>query len=116
MFTRMGDGGEVSSGERWIFAFIPAFTLSFAPPVHAQSGFLERRTVQSSDLASVGYDARRRVIEIEFHSGGIYRCLDVPKDVFAALLAAESKGRFFAAHSGGQFRHERLRPGSASTR
>jgi hypothetical protein len=75
----------------------------------AQSGSIERKPVQSSDLASVGYDARQRILEIEFRSGGIYRYLEVPAAIHDQLLAAESKGRFFAAHIRDQFRCERLK-------
>jgi hypothetical protein len=73
------------------------------------SGLLERTPVVSSDLASVGYDAKSKILEIEFHSGGLYRYFEVPKDVFDQLLAAESKGRFFAAHIREHFRFERIK-------
>jgi len=89
-----------------------AMTLPVVGWLHAQSDFLERKPVRSSDLASVGYDGRRRVLEIEFRSGGIYRYLDVPGEVFSGLMGAESKGRYFAAHIRNQFRHEQLKPRS----
>ena len=49
-------------------------------------------------------------MEIEFHSGAIYRYLGVPEDVFRRLLAAESKGRFFGANIRDKFRSERVKP------
>lgn len=75
----------------------------------AQSLFIERKPIQSSDLASVGYDAKHRLLEIEFRSGGIYRYLEVPVEIHERLLAADSKGRFFAAHIRNQFRFERVK-------
>ena len=48
-------------------------------------------------MASVGYDPARKTLEIEFQTGDIYEYLDVPRDVFRALLDAGSKGRFFHA-------------------
>ena len=75
----------------------------------AQPGDIERRKVESSVLATVGYDARRRLLEIEFHSGAIYRYLDVPEETHRHLLAAESKGHFFGANIRDKFRSERVK-------
>jgi len=75
----------------------------------AQDGEIERRPVESSVLATAGYDARRRVLEIEFHSGAIYRYLSVPGEVYRRLLAAESKGHFFGANIRNKFRCERVK-------
>jgi len=63
-------------------------------------------------MASVGYSATRRVLEIEFQTGDVYQYLDVPPAVYRALLAAPSKGRFFHSNLDGVFPHEQL----ASTR
>lgn len=103
-------------GVSLIFLGAVVFALLLGAPVHAQSPFLERKPIQSSDLASVGYDERRRLLEIEFRSGGIYRYIDVPKEIFDALLAAESKGRFFAARIRSRFQHERLKPRSSAAK
>lgn len=56
---------------------------------------MKREFVSSGSLRSVGYDPARRVLEAEFLNGGIYRYLRVPKSVYLALLAAESKGAYF---------------------
>lgn len=71
---------------------------------------MERVPVQSEALRGVGYDARRRVLEIEFESGAVYRYFDVPARVHAALMAAESHGAYFSAHiRDAGFAFERLR-------
>lgn len=57
---------------------------------------MERQSVVSSNLASVGYDAESQVLEIEFLKGGIYQYSGVWEDVFNSLMAASSKGTFFA--------------------
>ena len=49
-------------------------------------------------IASIGYLARSRMLEIEFVSGSIYRYLDVDKEVNGDFLDAPSKGTFFNAH------------------
>jgi len=54
---------------------------------------VHREPVDSSSLTSLGYDAGRRMLEVEFRNGGVYRYLDVPEDEFRALKSAESLGR-----------------------
>jgi hypothetical protein len=49
-------------------------------------------------IASIGYLARSRMLEIEFVSGSIYRYLDVGQERYGAFLEAPSKGTFFNAH------------------
>lgn len=38
---------------------------------------MDRTPVSSTNLKSVGYDAVNRVLEIEFHDGGIYQYFNV---------------------------------------
>ncbi|MER7728874.1 KTSC domain-containing protein [Streptomyces sp. NPDC096323] len=37
--------------------------------------------VRSSNVRSVGYSRAERVLEVSFHSGGLYRTLSVPFDL-----------------------------------
>jgi hypothetical protein len=56
---------------------------------------MRRRRVDSTTVRSLGYDAERHVLEIEFKdSGEIYRYFDVPKWEYKAFLAAPSKGTY----------------------
>jgi hypothetical protein len=55
---------------------------------------MKRLPVESSSLASVGYDANSRSLEVQFVHGAIYVYSDVPLEVFEGLMAAESKGRY----------------------
>lgn len=55
---------------------------------------MNRQSVQSSNLNSVGYDSSTKTLEIEFHDGGIYQYLDVPEDVYNGLMSAPSKGKY----------------------
>jgi hypothetical protein len=82
--------------------------LCFMAAFAIESWAIERTPVDSTNLASVGYDAAARVLEIEFHSGGVYRYREVPRAVFDALLAAESKGRYFLEHIRGKFAFDRV--------
>ena len=59
---------------------------------------MNRTPVSSSDLASVGYDARQHILEIEFLTGSIYQYFNVPQQVYDELMAADSHGRYFDAN------------------
>lgn len=56
---------------------------------------MNRTQVISSDIASVGYDPGRQIMEVEFIRSGVYSYYNVPATLFAAFMSAESKGRFF---------------------
>jgi len=56
---------------------------------------MKRTNVDSSNLASIGYDATKQILEIEFNHGGVYQYFDVPKDVYDELMSASSHGRYF---------------------
>ena len=56
---------------------------------------MHRIPLASSTLASVLYWPNRRALEVEFHSGKIYRYLEVPPQTYNELLVAPSKGRYF---------------------
>lgn len=56
---------------------------------------MNRTTVRSSVIASIGYSPEDRLLEIEFHTGRLYHYLEVPPQQYALLMAAESKGRYF---------------------
>jgi len=40
---------------------------------------MERKAVRSTNVASVGYDPKSKVLEIEFKSGGVYQYANVPE-------------------------------------
>ncbi|WP_285506800.1 KTSC domain-containing protein [Actinokineospora sp. NBRC 105648] len=48
----------------------------------------------SESIAAVGYDADRRVLEVEFHNGRVYQYLDVPKKIYWQFASAKSLGTF----------------------
>ncbi|HEX5982952.1 MAG TPA: KTSC domain-containing protein [Solirubrobacterales bacterium] len=68
--------------------------------------------MDSSSIAAVGHEAG--VLEVRFRNGGVYRYLDVPEEVCAALMEAESKGRFFNRRIRDVYRCQRIRRGSMS--
>ena len=56
---------------------------------------MERKAVRSTNVASVGYDAKARVLEIEFKSGGVYRYSGVPEKRYQSLMKASAIGSYF---------------------
>lgn len=56
---------------------------------------MNRQSVESSNLASIGYDAESEILEIEFNHGGIYQYFDVPENVYNELMSANSHGQYF---------------------
>lgn len=59
---------------------------------------MKRQTVASSAIHSVGYDADKRLLEVELLGQGtaIYR--DVPLTTWHFFMAAPSKSAFFYLH------------------
>lgn len=57
---------------------------------------MNRQSVSSSNIASVGYDETSQTLEIEFNSGGIYEYYNVSETVYQELLNAPSVGSYFA--------------------
>ncbi|MBI5446565.1 MAG: KTSC domain-containing protein [Deltaproteobacteria bacterium] len=59
---------------------------------------MERTPVQSSNLASVGYDEATATLEVEFQGSGVYQYFGVAAFVFEGLMSAGSKGSYFDQH------------------
>lgn len=59
---------------------------------------MKRHFVDSTDLRSVGYNQDISMLEIEFHSGGIYQYSNIPYSMCQNLMSANSKGRYFKAN------------------
>ncbi len=56
---------------------------------------MKRKNVNSSMIASIGYDSKTFVLEIEFNSGALWQYSDVEKSIFNKMMKADSPGRFF---------------------
>jgi hypothetical protein len=74
----------VGVGELFQWGYYPA------TPTH-----MNRAGVVSSDLASIGYDLNSQVLEVEFRTGAVYEYHGVPANTHAALMSAQSHGRYF---------------------
>ena len=68
---------------------------------------IERQSLNSSDIASIGYDEASQTLEIEFHATGVYRYFSVPRDVFEGLRQTPSPGKYFLQRIKGKFAWEK---------
>ncbi len=55
----------------------------------------EMVSVQSSQLAAVGYDKESKTMRVEFQNGSLYEYSGVDEGVYANLISAPSAGSFF---------------------
>jgi hypothetical protein len=73
---------------------------------------MQRVSVDSSSIASIGYAPEQQVLELEFRqSREVYQYFDVPAEEHAAFLAADSKGTYLNLHfKSRQYRYRRVWP------
>jgi hypothetical protein len=64
---------------------------------------MEMIPVDSSAIEAIGYDPASRRMSIRFKEGRTYDFCGVPRQVYKALLAAESKGTYYAEHIRGRY-------------
>ncbi len=56
---------------------------------------MERKRLNVTNIRSAGYDARGRVLEIEFANGGIMQYTGVSEEIYRRLMNAPSPGSYF---------------------
>lgn len=88
--------------------FLAASLLIIAPALGEST---RRVAVESTNLKSVGFDPKGKILEVEFHHGGVYRYFEVPEAIHTALMKADSKGKYFQANVRNKFRFERVSSG-----
>ena len=72
---------------------------------------MQRLPVDSSDIVSVGYDPKARVLEIEFKEGRIYEYLEVNPETYRLFTKADSYGQYFLSSINGRYRYKRIDEG-----
>ena len=70
---------------------------------------MERKAVQSKDLAIVGYNAEKQELEVTFKAGGVYIYSNVPEGVYQALMMAPSHGTYFNQNIKDKFSAKKIR-------
>lgn len=69
---------------------------------------MQRTEVASASLASIGYDANSRTLEVEFQSGAVYHYRGVPYGVAKSLATAQSVGGYFSRFVRTNYAFERV--------
>ncbi len=69
---------------------------------------MERYSVASSNISSIGYDAGTETLEVEFLSGAIYQYYNVPQNMYDQLMQAGSKGRFLNTYIKNAYPYSRV--------
>lgn len=69
---------------------------------------MKRESVNSSNIASIGYDQASSTLEVEFFKGGVYQYFDVPKNVFQGMITANSHGEYLAQNIKGHYRYSKV--------
>jgi hypothetical protein len=68
---------------------------------------MQRQVVESTTIASFGYDESTATLEIEFRTGMIYQYFDVPQTIAHGLTQAASAGAYFNESIRGAYRYAR---------
>ena len=75
-------------------------------------------SVKSSNISQVGYDENYKltinsrplaILRVVFTSGFVYDYYNVPKDVYEALINAESIGKYFHANIKNDYEFEKVK-------
>jgi hypothetical protein len=69
---------------------------------------MERITVDSSNISSIGYDEGSSTLEVEFKNGAVYQYFDVPLNLYEGLKNASSTGQYLAQHIKGYYRYVKV--------
>lgn len=69
---------------------------------------MDRTSVTSSNLASIGYDPGSLMLEVEFKDGSVYQYFDVSETVYQEFMRAGSKGQFLNANIKHSYRYAKV--------
>lgn len=70
---------------------------------------MERVSVKSGNIATIGYDEEAKDLEVEFsRTGAVYLYSGVSKRTHTNLMKSESKGHYFAKYIKNSFVFKRV--------
>lgn len=69
---------------------------------------MNRNSVVSSNVASVGYDVESETLEVEFRSGDVYQYSGVPESEYNGLMASGSVGAYLNARIKNAYSYTRV--------
>lgn len=68
---------------------------------------MQRTTVSSSNIRSIGYNLQSAILEVEFASGDVYQYFDVPEHLYRQFLSASSQGQFLNDYIRYNYRYQK---------
>lgn len=71
-------------------------------------GEIKWSSVESSNIAMIGYDDETEELHVKFNSGAEYVYNDVPEEVFEEFLSADSKGQYLNEHIKGKYQYRKV--------
>ena len=69
---------------------------------------MERHSVASSNIASIGYYALTETLEVEFLNGSIYQYYNCPESMYDQLMKEGSKGKFLNVYIKNAYPYSRV--------
>lgn len=69
---------------------------------------MERIQVESSNIASIGYDPDSETLEVEFLNGSAYQYYGVPNYHYNELMAASSHGIYLSSEIKGSYGYSKV--------
>jgi len=69
---------------------------------------METISVESSHMATMGYEPDTKVLQIGFKNNTLYEYFDVPPNVWEEFKAAESKGKYLAKFIKGTYQYKKV--------
>lgn len=69
---------------------------------------MQRYSVASSNIATIGYDPATETLEVEFLSGSVYQYYNVPENMYEQLMREGSKGRFLNTYIKNAYPYSRV--------
>lgn len=69
---------------------------------------MERKSVDSSNIDSIGYDPVNMTLEVEFVTGSVYQYDNVGQDTYDELMNASSKGSYFYHNIRNEFSYKKV--------
>jgi len=68
-----------------------------------QFGSIPRKPVESTNVASIGYNSITKTLEVEFHTGSVYQYFQVPTNTYREFESADSLGRYLSKNIRNKF-------------
>jgi hypothetical protein len=65
------------------------------PPKTNLHAEIKLQPISSENLAAIGYDEKREILEVKFDHGETYRYSNISKVVFDAMMGASTPGQYF---------------------